>query len=50
LPANAVAALREHYRAQCELRMKLGQDGKSVLVFSDIEGKMLSPNGVSCAW
>jgi integrase len=42
--------LREHYKAQCELRLKLGQGGKPVLVFSDIEGNMLSPDNLSRDW
>jgi integrase len=50
LPPEAVAMLREHRKAQTELRLKLGQGGQPVLVFSDTEGKMLSPNGVSRSW
>jgi integrase len=42
--------LRDHYKAQCELRLRLGQGGKPVIVLSDVEGRMLSPNGVSRTW
>jgi len=50
LPVETTAMLREHYKAQCELRLKLGQGGKPVLVFSDIEGNMLSPDNLSRDW
>jgi integrase len=50
LPADAVAMLREHRKWQIELRLALGQGGQPVLVFSNVEGAMLSPNGVSRSW
>lgn len=50
LPVDAVTLLREHRKKQIELRLALGQGGQPVLVFSDIEGNMLSPNGVSRSW
>lgn len=50
LPPEAVAVLREHRKRQLELRLALGQGGQPVLVFSDVEGNMLSPNGVSRSW
>ena len=50
LPADAVTMLREHRRKQRELRLALGQGGQPVLVFSTIEGALLSPNGVSRSW
>ena len=42
--------LREHRKRQIELRFALGQGGQPVLVFSNIEGEMLSPNGMSRSW
>ena len=38
--------LREHRKRQIELRLALGQGGQPVLVFSTIEGELLSPNGI----
>ena len=52
LPPSAVAALREHWRKQQELRLVLGA-GKSppdALVFSDINGKPRRPNAVTKEW
>jgi integrase len=42
--------LKAHRKQQLELRLAIGQGGQPVLVFSDVEGKALSPNGVSRAW
>lgn len=50
LSPDAVAMLREHRKRQIEIRLALGQGGQPVLVFSNIEGDMLSPNGISRAW
>lgn len=50
LPAETVAMLREHLTRQRELRLQLGQGGQPVLVFSTVEGAMLSPNNVTRAW
>jgi integrase len=50
LSADTVAMLREHRRSQRETRLAIGQGGQPVLVFSNIEGGMLSPNGVSRSW
>lgn len=52
LPDILVDALREHRKAQLELRMKLG-GGKlpdDALLFADIDGALPSPNSVSAAW
>jgi integrase len=50
LPAEAVAMLRAHKVAQMELRLALGQGGSPTLVFSTLEGELLSPNGLSRDW
>jgi integrase len=50
LPADTIAMLRDHRKRQIELRLQLGQGGQPVLVFSTIEGAMLSPNNVTRAW
>ena len=50
LPPEAVAMLREHKLRQMELRLALGQGGQPTLLFSSIEGELLSPNGVSRSW
>lgn len=50
LPAETVTMLRSHRLMQMRLRLQLGQGGQPTLVFSDIEGQMLSPNGVSRSW
>src|SRR5262245_10769558 len=50
LPADSVSMLREHRKWLIELRLALGQGGPPTLVFSTIEGEMLSPNSVSRAW
>jgi integrase len=50
LPAETVSMLREHRKAQLELRLALGQGGQPVLVFCNVEGEYLSPNGVSRSW
>src|SRR6476660_2351842 len=43
-------ALRAHRKWQIELRLALGQGGQPSLVFSTIEGGLLSPNGISRSW
>jgi len=50
LPAETVDMLRDHRKAQIELRLALGQGGPPVLVFSTIEGRHLKPNGISRNW
>ena len=42
--------LREHRKRQIELRLQLGQGGQPVLVFSTIEGELLSPDNLSRDW
>lgn len=52
LPQEAVAMLRSHRARQLELRLALGM-GKpdaSTLVFSTIEGELLSPDNLSRDW
>jgi integrase len=50
LPPEAIAMLRAHKIAQMELRLALGQGGQPSLVFSTLEGELLSPNGLSRNW
>jgi integrase len=50
LAPDAVAMLRAHRKQQIELRLALGQGGSPVLVFSTIEGEMLSPDNLSRDW
>ena len=47
---DTVAMLRDHRKKQIELRLQTGLGGQPALVFSDIEGQMLSPNNVTRAW
>ena len=47
LPQEAIAMLRGHKIRQMEIRLALGQGGAPSIVFSDIEGKHLKPNGIS---
>jgi integrase len=52
LPLSAVELLRQHRKAQLELRLHLGM-GKpesEALVFCDHEGKPISPNYLSIMW
>ena len=52
LPDILVEALRNHRKAQLELRMKLGV-GKlpnDALLFGDLDGNPVKPNSVSAAW
>ena len=42
--------LRVHKVQQMELRLALGQGGQPSLVFSTIEGEMLSPDNLSRDW
>jgi integrase len=52
LPAWVVTDLREHWRAQQELRLKLGL-GKApadALVFPNLDGEPRSPNAVTKEW
>lgn len=50
LPAEAVSMLRAHRIGQMKLRLELGQGGQPSLVFSTIEGKLLSPDNLSRDW
>ena len=50
LPIDTVTMLREHRKGQIELRLRLGQGGAPVLVFSDVEGGMLYPDAISRQW
>ena len=50
LPQEAIAMLRGHKIRQMEIRLALGQGGAPSIVFSDIEGKHLKPNGTSRSW
>ncbi len=52
LPDILVEALREHRKAQLELRMACGAGRlpDDALLFADIEGAALTPNAVSMAW
>jgi integrase len=50
LPLEAVATLRAHRKRQIELRLALGQGGQPTLVFSTIEGGLLSPDNLSRDW
>src|SRR5262245_38013216 len=42
--------LHAHRKQQIELRLALGQGGQPRLVFSTIEGEMLSPDNLSRDW
>jgi integrase len=52
LPDILVDALREHRKAQLELRMQIGAGRlpDDALLFATIEGDPLTPNAVSMAW
>jgi integrase len=50
IPPPTVAMLRAHKAEQMRLRLQLGQPGKPLLVFSDLEGRMLSPDNLSRDW
>ena len=50
LPAEAVAMLRVHRKKQIELRLALGQGGQPTLVFSAVEGGLMSPDNFSRDW
>lgn len=52
LPAILIDVLREHRKAQLELRLRLaaGRLQDNDLLFADIDGGPLSPNAVSAAW
>jgi integrase len=52
LPDILVNALREHRKAQLELRMRLGigRLPDDALLFADLEGAPLSRNAISAAW
>ena len=48
--AGAIAMLRDHRKRQLELRLQLGQGGQPTLVFSTLDGDMLSPDNFSRDW
>src|SRR5262249_36821345 len=52
LPDILIDALREHRKAQLELRMQLGAGrlDDDALLFATVEGEPLSPNAQSAAW
>jgi integrase len=50
LSSDAVGMLRSHRTRQLELRLALGQGGQPLIVFSTIEGEMLSPDNLSRDW
>ena len=52
LPPSAIEGLRQHRRQQLELRLQLGvgKPADDALVFSDHEGKPISPNNLSTWW
>jgi integrase len=50
LTAAAIAEQREHRRQQIEVRLALGQGGQPSLVFSTIDGELLSPDNLSRDW
>ncbi|MCB1489835.1 MAG: site-specific integrase [Bauldia sp.] len=52
LPDVLVDALRDHWRSQLELRLKLGVGRlpDDAMLFSDLEGEPPSPNAYSSAW
>jgi integrase len=52
LPAHLVTELRQHWREQQEQRLAfgLGRAGDDAPVFSTLDGKYMSPDGVSHAW
>ena len=47
MPLHAVELLREHYKAQLELRLQLGLGGKPTIVFATVEGRHIKPNSIS---
>jgi integrase len=50
LASDAIAMLREHRAEQMRIRLALGQGGPPLLVFSTIEGALLSPDNLSRDW
>lgn len=50
LPPETVAMLRDHGKKQIERRLALGQGGQPVLVFSTVEGGLLSSDNLSRDW
>jgi integrase len=50
ISASCVEMLRSHRKQQIETRLAIGQGGQPVLVFSDIEGRMLSPGRITRNW
>lgn len=50
LPPETVAVHRAHLKWQRELRLALGQGGQPRLVFSTVEGNLLSPDNLSRDW
>src|SRR5262245_18608786 len=50
IASDAVTMLREHRKQQLELRLKIGQGGQPSLVFSTLEGELLSPDNLSRIW
>jgi integrase len=52
LPSETVTMLRAHKVKQMELRLVLGMGNiaSDTLVFSDVEGELLSPHAISRSW
>jgi integrase len=50
VPSETVTMLREHRKWQIELRLAIGQGGQPLLVFSNVEGGLLSPDNLSRDW
>jgi len=50
LAPDAITMLRAHKAEQMRLRLALGQGGAPVLVFSTIDGELLSPDNLSRDW
>ena len=50
IPQDTVIMLRAHRAEQMRLRLALGMGGQPALVFSTIEGELLSPDNLSRDW
>jgi integrase len=50
ITSDAVVTLKTHLRQQRELRLQLGIGGQPTLLFSTLEGELLSPDKLSRDW
>ena len=50
IASDAIAMLREHRRQQLQPRLRIGQGGQPSLIFSTLEGGLLSPDNLSRDW